>query len=106
MPAAEPRIIEAQLERVGKTVTGLNAPTSSALPLLPSFNILSTLLLSCLPIYDSVRYSRSLSGRAFIFFQPLPRVASLARGLCQGLGGKRVGLAIIPTEAQGTLRIE
>ncbi|KYN19428.1 hypothetical protein ALC57_08195 [Trachymyrmex cornetzi] len=47
-------------------------------------------------IYNSVRYSRSLSGRAFIFFQPLLRRASPVPGLCQGLGG---GLSDYPDES-------
>lgn len=62
--ADDPQIIEAQLERGKKTMTGLNASTSS-LSLLPSFNILSVLLPSRLQpslFYNSVRYSRSLSG--------------------------------------------
>lgn len=63
VPAADLQIIEAQLERGKKTMTGLNA--SSALSLLPSFNILSVLLPSRLTpslFYNSIRYSRSLSG--------------------------------------------
>ena len=86
-----PTIIEAQLDRGKRTVTRLNVSTSSVLFLLSSFNILSALLPSSSPttksIYNSVCYSRSFSGRAFIFFQPLLRRASPVPGLCQGLGG-------------------
>ncbi|KYM75608.1 hypothetical protein ALC53_14036 [Atta colombica] len=58
----------------------------------------------CMPLYNrgtrwkvnSVRYSRSLSERAFIFFQPLLRRAEPVLGLCQGLGG---GLRDYPDES-------
>lgn len=53
VPVADPRIIEAQLER-GKTVTELNASTSSVFSLHPSFNILSTLLPSRLPSLSTI----------------------------------------------------
>lgn len=102
---ANSQIIEAQLERGKKTATRLNASAFSApfcLPL-PSFNILSVSLSLSFP-----RHTPSLSTiprplpsfpfRVFIFFQPLPHGALPVPGLCRGLGGKRVGLAIIPAE--------
>lgn len=58
--------------------------------------------LSAIPYAIFLPFPRS----GFIFFQPLPRGALPVPGLCRGLGGKRVGLAIIPEEARQTLRIE
>lgn len=60
------------------------------------------------PRFPFARHTPSLSTiprslpsfpfRAFIFFQPLPHGALPVPGLCRGLGGKRVGLTIIPAE--------
>lgn len=84
VPVADLRIIEAQLKRRKTTVTGLNASTSSAFSLLPSFNILSALLPSRLPSLSTIPsvILVPFPGRAFIFFQPLPRGASPFPGLC------------------------
>lgn len=95
---AVPQIIEAQLERGKKTATRLNASASSApfslFPLV--FQYPSRFPFARVYLHDSPLFS--FPFRAFIFFQPLPHGALPVPGLCRGLGGKRVGLAIIPAE--------
>lgn len=49
-------------------------------------------------IHDSPSVTLVPFPCVFIFFQPLPHGALPVPGLCRGLGGKRVGLAIIPAE--------
>jgi len=108
VPGAGPRIIKAQLERGKKTMTGRNASVVlDSISSLSSFNILSPLSFH----FNRRGYLRFHQLSPFLFrnapsssfpaklFQPLPREALPVPGLCPGLGGKRVGLAIIPENA-------
>lgn len=122
VPGAGPQIIEAQLERRKKTVTGLNASTSpwfflsslaslsiSFSPFLPLVLLFSSFVsrpspsLSTIPLAILVLFFETL---LHLLSTPSSRGALLVPGLCRGLGGKRVGLAIIPKEARQTFRIE
>lgn len=103
-------------------MTGLNASTSpwfflsslaslsiSFSPFLPLVLPFSSFVsrpppsLSTIPLAILVLFLETL---LHLLSTPSSRGALPVPGLCRGLGGKRVGLAIIPKEARQTLRIE